>query len=58
VYEISEKTFAKMMKQAADYGLENQIVIVGGMTANSYEGNDINEVVISDAVCLMVVKDA
>lgn len=57
-YEINEKTFVKMMNQAAAYGLQNQIVIVGGMTADSYEGNDMNEVVIANAVCLMVIKDA
>lgn len=55
-WDIDESHFNKMMKKAKMYALLNddeQVVIVGGMS--SYEGSDLNEVVISDAECIITL---
>lgn len=54
-WEVSEDRVSKMLEMATIYNSEDfQVVVIGGN--ESYEGNDCNEIVISDAVCVYVIK--
>lgn len=53
--EISEDRLAKMYEQSKDYDHENQVVVVGTRSYDCYEGNDPNETVMPDAVCVAVL---
>ena len=53
-YEVNENWLNKMLDNAKDYITnDEQLVIIGG--SDSYEGNDLNEIVISDAHCIAII---
>ncbi|MFT6347074.1 MAG: hypothetical protein ACJAYB_000055 [Psychromonas sp.] len=54
-WEVQSDRFNEMLLQSKSYGHENQLVVVGCCGNDHYEGNDMNEVVLPNAVCIAII---
>ena len=55
-WEIDEEWFEEMLREIKSYSMlsdNEQLVVIGGR--EGFEGNDVNEIVIEDAVCLCIL---
>ena len=55
-WEVEEARFMKMLERSNMYGRDYPIVVVGTNSSDTYEGNDLHEVVMPNAVCVVIVS--